>query len=393
LAIAFLLGVVTNILTYLLTRNYSTRKDREAFKEEGRETRENTADVAVGHLRSSYLAVKKLLLSVLEQQRLQNEDRGKLVLWGITLSLEQIRLGLLGHMGDWKNSLPEHSDARNDIVRFLAEDVTPQPRSLPPALAATADRIQSPLGRASERLGPSFDLLERVRVSPQEMLLRQLASGDTAGLETSLRDLIQRKGNPEQTVVIAGVLASSGSELARDTLRDVLETRADELTRNGRHAALAAFIDWYARQDREKEVVEVAERLVQKMLQETGLTPEDQAWLANQLGKLLYGAADYARAVEWQEKAATLKTTDSTYACNAALCYHALGDNTKAQQWFERAYELDPKDAKHLMDMILFYREIGKEERAAELTAQLEAIDPIKARMVQFMKDGMGRDH
>ncbi len=58
LIIAFLLGIVTNITSFILTRNYTTRIDREMFQAEQREARAATADAALGHLRSSYLAVK-----------------------------------------------------------------------------------------------------------------------------------------------------------------------------------------------------------------------------------------------------------------------------------------------------------------------------------------------
>ena len=383
--IGLLLGIVANIATFLATKHYTTQRDRQTFKDEGREYREATADAAVGHLRSSYLAVKKLSLGVLDQQRGQRDEKFGLVLWGIAQSLEQIRLGLLGHMNVWKNSLPQDSDAAKEVQRFLGEDIVPRPA---PATSQEPPTPKANVSAPTLEAATSLSLFDSLRTSPQEAMLKQIMTGDKAGLEARLRDAVGSGASVSEIVTMAAILAPLGSTFAKDQLRLLLKTRANELSRDESHVAFGSMLEWYIRADKEADIAGEAESLAEPLMSEPDLNDKDRAWICNQIGKILYSAKDYARAVQWQEKAAQLRPDDAAYSGNTAMCYDKLGDIAKAEQWFERSLETDHEHAKHIFEALQFYSEIGRRERVDTLLPILDRQDPTKAQMFRMFDKG-----
>lgn len=388
--IAFLLGIVTNILTFLVTKHYTSERDRTVFKQEERESRGNIADAAVGHLRSSYLAVKKLELSVLDQQRKLENDRFNLVIWGIAQSLDQIRLGLQGHMNVWKAELAAGSNTLRDVEQFISEDVII--RSSTGRESSPAQKDDIPLPSVSNKKEVGFNGLRDLLRSPSERLMSQIMSGDFEGMEDALKQVVARKGPIDEIVARGGLLALKGSESAVSALLKVLTEQYEVMDSSAKQAALTASAQGYNRAGKSSEGALLIEPIAEKMLKDERLQEKAKAHVCNQVGMLLSSADEFARAVSWEEKATRLDPEEPAYACNLAISYAHLSDTARARELFERSLSLgQQRDPHHLFAALKFFHDQKDEHRVAELVPLLEKADPVKAGMFRLLRENERR--
>jgi len=393
--IAFLLGLVTNILTFLITKHYTTSQDREAFRNEQAVARGNTADAAIGHLRSSYLAVKKLELSVLDQQRRLKDEKFELVVWGIAQSLEQIRLGLQGHMNVWKSDLPDISETRKEVIRFIDEDIPTRPYSPREEVIGATPKAAPVLSAVPSTLGSSSDgasklvlpgMLSTFAESSSERVIRMMMENDIPGLERHIADLVERNGSAEEIVSFGGVLAINGSTPAYEAVLTSLYNRYNELSSRARSLGFKSIVQHLIRGDRERESIEMVEELAGKLLHDPELDLEDKARVCAEMGAILYRADEPARAAEWEEKALQMMPENDDYARNLALSYNALGDLGRAELLIEKALSGKGINNPRLLETaIKFYHKRDNSTRVAELLPILERVDRVKALMVKFL--------
>jgi hypothetical protein len=82
-----------------LVRNHlylKLSKAKENYRKEQQDGRSNIANSALGHLRSTYFAVKQLALEVLDKQRSQQDKEFSITLWAsssVILSDKHLRTG------------------------------------------------------------------------------------------------------------------------------------------------------------------------------------------------------------------------------------------------------------------------------------------------------------
>jgi len=122
----------------------------------------------------------------------------------------------------------------------------------------------------------------------------------------------------------------------------------------------------------------------------TGKTADD--WIL--MGKSHFMLADYKKASEAFEKAASLQPTDSSIylwlgrsygrRAESANVFSAPGLASKSRQHFEKAVELDPSNGEALNDLFEYYLEApgflgGGEEKAQALISKIREIDPAEA--------------
>lgn len=400
IAIGVLVNIVTGFIVYWATETRTTKKEKQAFQEEARKSRESTADSAIGHLRSSYLAVKKLELEVLGKARQHSKEDSSfhIVLWGIAQSLEQIRLGLQGHMNAWKGDLDRESDSFADVQKFLREDI------LESSISVSGSAVSSSLvqhyqqQQTNQSFGQSRTVAEGMAFtlstliqSPAERALRDMQEGRFNDAARQADIIIKQRGSPAEILFIGGLLATSGQPSGLAAINHLLSERYAELDSSARVAALSAVANYHQKVRKEDEGLQVIGPIASKILSEPDLEVSDRAVVHAKVGTLYLGANQWSNAIEHMEKAVELEPTNADYKFFMAKAYESLGDDSKADIWYNKAIDTGKADSDVMLGAVVFFSKQGNHARAAQILAALEQVDPMRASvaMMAMRKNNM----
>ncbi|MCG7563474.1 hypothetical protein [Pseudoalteromonas sp. McH1-42] len=390
IAIAILAGLVTNFLTFLVTKHFTTNAEREAFINEEQKARANIAESAIGHLRSTYYAVKQLSLEVMQKQYENKENTNfHTTLWGIKHGLEQLRLGLQGHMNTWKNELGETSSSFEEINKIMQEDIV---IGSTPSIYTNNNPIQTSSIKHSvkdkevEITEPKKNLLETMTGSPGEDLAKIIASGDLQALENLVVLESAKNGDIDKIVALGGMASLSGSEKALGVLLETFRERYDEIDESGKTALFASICQFYIRNDREIEGYPVCQELLPAILDDDDLDDVAKAHSCNQIGMVAYHAQELSRAISWEDKAIKLSPNDPSYLHNHALTLYKLDKVEESLECLTNALEIgNYSDTDHLKSAIRIYSDIGEEEKSYNLRQKLKKLDPQEAEIFEVM--------
>lgn len=397
--IGILAGLVTNFITFLLTRHFTSDAERKAYVDEEKKARSNIAESAIGHLRSTYYAVKQLSLEVMQKQY-ENSDNAvfNTTLWGIKHGLEQLRLGLQGHMNTWKNELGENSHSIAEINKIMQEDIligsAPSSRALSNQISS-ATSPKSPKDKTPDRVletsGKSSSLLDRMRTTPRQEIAKIIATGDLGALENLVALEAGKNGSINKIVALGGMAALSGSEKAHGILLELFRRRYAEMNASDKNALFTSICQFYVRNDREKEGYPICRELISVIMDDASLTDSNKAHACNQIGMVAYHADEMSDASNWEEKAISMAPDDASYIHNHALTLDKLGDTQHAEEHFLKALELGRyEEPDHIESAIGFYHKHGKLAEASNLLNKLRELDPTKAEIFNLIKELRG---
>ncbi|EPF2931158.1 tetratricopeptide repeat protein [Vibrio navarrensis] len=392
--IAILAGLVTNFLTFLVTKNLTSNQERQAFIKEEQKARSNIAESAIGHLRSTYYAVKQLSIEVMQKQY-ENRDNENFntTLWGIKHGLEQLRLGLQGHMNTWKNELESASPSVGEINKIIQEDVVigsvPSIRPLSDTASLSQSSSTSKKQHSPDKLGKN--LIDQMTTSPQEKIVKIIASGDLNALEDLVIIEAGKNGDIELIVALGGMAVLSGSEKSHGVLLDVFRTRYEELDASGKNALFTSICQFYVRTDREKEGYPICRELLATMENDGQLEDSNKAHAYNQLAIVAHHAGELTDTMALGEKAIKLAPDDKSYLHNHALTLKKLGKVDEAERMLMKALELGKyEDIDHLETAVSFFSDIEKTDKAEEFMEKLRKLDPQRAEIRSVMNQLKG---
>jgi len=264
-------------------------------------------------------------------------------------------------------------------------------------IAASVDRIErrmtqltAPSGSldfpqmSAEVSGISISSLQDSLRPPRKVFFEAVSLGNidrAASLLVKLRNTM----DPEQFISAAGLIASAGNKLGEEELIRLLDVDFKHLDYKAFKTAVGGLGQYYGVTDREKEGLPRMKNYVEGFLTTHKLSPKEEAFLLNQLQRVLYGADDFEEALEITLRVLDLSPEDPSYMYNASLIYEKLGQPHRSEAMIDSCLAVGGLDADHLSQAVQIYVAVGRTEDAKKAFGQLAAIDRGKAAMlIQF---------
>ena len=221
---------------------------------------------------------------------------------------------------------------------------------------------------------------------PREIFLDAVRGGDI----DKAAAVLKRLRNIEKTefLAAAGILASAGNEVGSNELLDYVETHFAELDYEAFRIAIGALGRFYSATDREREGLSHFKKYIGEFIRLHKVSPDEEAYLLNQLQKLEFGAGEYPDALELSLKVLELAPNDLSYIYNASTVYRKLEQPKRAEAMVDRYMAIDGVDEDHLSHAVRVYIEAGNVDKAKKAYARLLTISPGRAReLIAFDED------